>query len=184
MRIVVGITGASGSILAITLLKILRSLGLETHLIYSDWGKRTLELETNHTIDEVNTLASYTYREDDQAAPVSSGSFRHNGMVIVPCSMKTLSAVANGYADNLISRAADVTIKEGRKLILVTRESPLSAIHLENMLKLARLGVTIMPPVPGFYAKPQTIEDIVHHSAGRILDQLGIEHNLIHRWGE
>lgn len=184
MRIVVGITGATGAIYGITLLEYLRSHGVETHLILSNWGKCTIELETNQTIDKVTKLATCTYREDDQAAPVSSGSFIHHGMVVVPCSMKTLSAVAHGYADNLISRAADVTIKERRKLILVTRESPLSAIHLENMLKLARLGVTIMPPMPAFYQKPQTIEDIVQHSTGRILDHLGVEHCMIKRWGE
>ncbi|GAB6179826.1 UbiX family flavin prenyltransferase [Desulfotomaculum defluvii] len=184
MRIVVGITGATGAIYGIQMLELLRTLGVETHLIISNWGRRTIELETKQSIEKIATLATCIYEEHDQAAAVSSGSFIHQGMVIVPCSMKTLSSVANGYADNLISRAADVTIKESRRLILVTRETPLSPIHLENMLKLARLGVTIMPPSPAFYHKPQTIEDIVQHTTARILDHLGIEHNLIHRWGE
>ena len=182
MRIVVGITGASGAVYGITLLEQLQALGVETHLILSKWANRTIELETNHTPDSAAKLADFCYAADNQAAPVSSGSFLHRGMVIAPCSMKTLSAVAHGYADNLISRAADVTIKENRKLILVPRESPLSAIHLENMLKLASLGVIVMPPMPSFYHKPKTIEDIVLHTIGRILDHLAIEHNLSHRW--
>ncbi|WP_066636543.1 UbiX family flavin prenyltransferase [Desulfolucanica intricata] len=183
MRIVVGITGASGAIYGISLLKHLQSLDVETHLILSSWARKTIELETNYSPDSIIKLASRCYAEDDQAASVSSGSFIHHGMVIIPCSMKTLSAVAHGYADNLISRAADVTIKESRKLILVPRESPLSAIHLENMLKLSRLGVSIIPPVPSFYHKPETIEDLVLHFTGRILDHLGLKHNISSRWG-
>ena len=182
MRIVVGITGASGAVYGITLLEQLQALGVETHLILSKWANCTIELETNHTSESTARLADFCYSADNQAAPVSSGSFLHQGMVIAPCSMKTLSAIAHGYADNLISRAADVTIKENRKLILVPRESPLSAIHLENMLKLASLGVIIMPPMPAFYHKPKNIEDIILHTTGRILDHLAIEHDLSLRW--
>ncbi|ACV63815.1 3-octaprenyl-4-hydroxybenzoate carboxy-lyase [Desulfofarcimen acetoxidans DSM 771] len=182
MRIVVGITGASGAIYGIKLLQQLKNMKIETHLILSKWARRTIELETEHTPDSLSQLADCCYEADDQAAPVSSGSFLHQGMVIVPCSMKTLSAVAHGYTDNLISRAADVTIKENRKLILVPRESPLSSIHLENMLKLASLGVTVMPPMPAFYHKPKTIEELVLHTIGRILDHLAIDHDISHRW--
>lgn len=184
MRVVVALTGASGAIYGLALLEQLKFLGIETHLILSPWAARTVALETSLTVQEVMKMASYAYEAGDLAAPVASGSFPHQGMVIAPCSMKTLASIACGISDNLITRAADVTIKERRPLVLLVRESPLSAIHLENMLKLARLGVTIMPPVPAFYYHPRTIEDLVQQTIARVLDLLGIAHHLGRRWGE
>lgn len=184
MRIVLAITGASGVIFGITLLQELKRLAIETHLILSPWAEENIRLETGYSPDQVRSLATTSYPVDDMTAPVSSGSFLFSGMVIAPCSMKTLAAIATGYTDNLITRTADVCLKEGRKLVLMPRETPLSPIHLENMLKLSRLGVTIMPPVPSFYHRPQKLDDIVHHIAGRVLDLLGIENHLVKRWGE
>ncbi|MGI9952089.1 UbiX family flavin prenyltransferase [Moorellaceae bacterium AZ2] len=183
MRVVVAITGATGAIYGIRLLQVLQSLEVETHLILSRWGEKTIEIETPWEVEAVRALATVNYQEDHLEAAVASGSFRHEGMVVVPCSMKTLANIAHGLASNLVSRAADVTLKEGRKLILVPRETPLNAIHLENMLRLARLGVVILPPMPAFYHRPRTLEDLVDHLVGRILDQLGLEHNLYRRWG-
>ena len=184
MRIIVGITGASGVIYGISLLEALRRLNIETHLILSRQAERLITVETAYTPEEVRSLAAYAYAAEDLHAPVASGSFLCQGMVVAPCSMKTLAGIAGGYAENLIQRAADVTLKEGRRLILLPRESPFNAIHLENMLKLARLGVIIAPPVPAFYPRPQTINDLVRFSVGRVLDLLGIEHRLFPRWGE
>lgn len=184
MCIVVAISGASGAIYGVRLLEVLQAAQVETHLILSDWGKKTIELETAYSVEQVIGLASHHHEIRNQAAPISSGSFRHRGMVIAPCSMKTLAGLANGYDDNLITRAASVTLKEQRKLILLPRETPLTAIHLENMLKLARLGVVIMPPIPAYYNKPGSIREIVDHSVARVLDHLDIEHQLIKRWGE
>lgn len=181
-RITVAISGASGAIYAIRLLEALGEKKVETHLILSEWAYVTIKAETNYLPEEVKKLASYSYAVKDLTAPLTSGSFLIEGMVIIPCSMKTLAAIACGYADNLISRAADITIKEGRKLILVPRETPLNAIHLENMLKLSRLGVVILPPMPAFYIKPSTIDDLVNHTIGKVLDQLGIDNNLYQRW--
>ncbi|MFX0071497.1 MAG: UbiX family flavin prenyltransferase [Candidatus Hermodarchaeota archaeon] len=178
----IAITGASGIVLAIELLKKLKEKKLNTELIISKAAKLVINSETAYSISEINDLATKKYDVDDLTAPPASGSYKIDAMVIVPCSMKTLAAIANGFTDNLITRAADVTIKEKRKLILVVRESPFNAIHLENMLKLARLGVIIFPPIPSFYIKPQNIDELVEHSVGRILDQLGIESN-IKRWG-
>ena len=183
MKIIVGISGASGAIYGIRLLEELKARGVETHLIISKWGEVTITEETAYTADQVKSLAAKVYEEDNLAAAISSGSFQNNGMVIAPCSMKTLSGIANGYAEDLLIRAADVAIKERRRLILLTRETPLNPIHLENMLKLSRLGVTIMPPVPAFYSNPHTIGDIVNHTVGRILDQLGLKNQLFTRWG-
>lgn len=182
MKIVVAITGASGIIYAIRLLELLKDLSIETHLVMSKWAIANLQTETNYSIGDVQSLATEVYDNSNLAAAISSGSFKVDGMVIVPCSMKTLAAISHGFSDNLIQRAADVTIKERRRLILVPRETPLSPIHLENMLKLSRLGVTIMPPTPGLYNRPQSLDDIIYYHAGRILDQLGIEHSLIKRW--
>jgi 4-hydroxy-3-polyprenylbenzoate decarboxylase len=183
MRIVVAITGATGACYGIRLLQVLKELKIESHLVISNWAKKTIELETPFSIANVINLADFCYDEDNQAGAISSGSFKHQGMVIVPCSMKTLGAIANGYASNLVHRGADVTLKEQRKLVLAVRETPLSSIHLENMLKLARLGAVIMPPVPAFYNKPQTMEDLIDHFVGRVLDQLGVENNLYQPWG-
>lgn len=183
MRIVVGMSGASGAIYGITILKYLKLCGIETHLIMSRWAHRTIELETDYDPEQVAGLAHRCYRPDELEAAVSSGSFAHRGMIIAPCSMKTLASISCGYSDNLIARAADVTIKEGRRLVLMPRETPLNPIHLENMLKLSRIGVIIMPPMPAFYQRPQTIVEVVNQSAGRALDLLGIENDLFSRWG-
>ncbi|MDA0367592.1 MAG: UbiX family flavin prenyltransferase [Proteobacteria bacterium] len=182
-KIIVGITGASGAIFGIRLLDVLRAApDVETHLILSKWGQQTLEHETTKTAKDVRALADVSYGAGEMSAAVSSGSFRTDGMVIVPCSMRTLGCIANGYGDSLVHRAADVVLKERRRLIIVPRETPLSAIHLENMLKLARMGVTILPSDPAFYAHPKTIDDLVDHTVARILDQLDIDSDLIERW--
>jgi len=182
MRIVVAICGASGVIYGIRLLQMLREKGVETHLILSEWAKKTIPVETDYPVAEVEALADAVYDEADLGAAVSSGSFRTTAMVVIPCSMKTLSGIAHGYSENLIVRAADVTLKERRRLILVPRETPLSPIHLENMLKLARLGVTVMPPEPAFYHRPRTIEELVERFLARILDQLGIQQDISRPW--
>ncbi|HHY67091.1 MAG TPA: UbiX family flavin prenyltransferase [Alicyclobacillus sp.] len=182
MRMVVGMTGATGAILGIRTLQVLADLGIETHLVLSKWAEATIALETPFSVSEVRRMAAKAYSYNDQAAAISSGSFRTDGMVIVPCSMKSLASIRAGYGDNLLMRAADVTLKESRKLVIVPREMPLSEIHLENMLKLARMGVKIVPPMPAFYNKPETIEDIVDHIVCRILDQFGIDNNLSPRW--
>jgi len=165
------------------MLEVLKKLNVETHLIMSEWAEKCISMETEYTIDYVKSLATNTSNEKNMASSVSSGTHRVNGMIIAPCSMKTLSAIANGYDNTLIARAAGVTIKESRKLILMARETPLSAIHLENMLKLSRLGVVILPPVTEFYTKPKSIDDIVNHGVGKCLDQFNIEHDLYRRWG-
>jgi len=181
-RIVVGITGATGSIIGVRLLEVMREAGIETHLIMSKWGARTMIHETSRTVEEVNALASQAHNPNDQGACVSSGSFLTDGMIVAPCSMRTLAAIASGQGEHLVHRAADVVLKEHRKLVLVVRESPLSEIHLENMLKLARMGVTILPPMPGFYNRPQSIAEMVDHIVMRILDQFGINVDLSPRW--
>lgn len=183
MNIVVGITGASGSIYAVRLLEVLKNLNyVNTHLIVSEWARKNIEIETDCTPEYVESLATEVYDNRNLGGKISSGSFLTDGMVVLPCSMKTLSSIAYGYCDNLISRSADVMIKEGRNLILCPRETPLSAIHLENMLKLSRLGVKIVPPMPAFYINPSTISDLVDASVMRILDQLGIKHTIAPRW--
>jgi 4-hydroxy-3-polyprenylbenzoate decarboxylase len=182
MRIVVAMTGATGAALGIRLLEMLDGLGVETHLILSDWARATINLETDLSVAEVRAMATRAHSTQDLAAAISSGSFHTDGMVVCPCTMKTLSAIRIGYSDNLITRAADVTLKERRRLVLVAREAPLSEIHLENMLYLARMGAVIFPPTVAYYARPGSIEDATTHVAGRIIDQLGIEHALISRW--
>ncbi len=181
--VLIGITGATGVQIAIALLNKLIELDIERELIVSKAAQKVIELESIHNINDIRNLASKCYEVEDIAAAPASGSYKIDTMVVVPCTMKTLSAIANGYASNLITRAADVMIKEQRKLVLVVRESPLSAIHLENMLKLARLGVIIAPPVPSYYIKPKSVEDLIEYTVGRILDQLDIESD-IKRWGE
>ena len=182
-KIVIGMTGASGVILGVRLLEVLSSAeDVQTHLVMSRWCSETLQHETDWTAERVAALADFVYDENDLAAAISSGSFQHDGMVIVPCTMKTLASVACGFSHNLIARAADVALKERRNLILVPRESPLSAVHLRNMLTLAELGVCILPPMLSFYQKPDGLSDAVDHIVGRILDQLGIEHSLSKRW--
>lgn len=184
MRIVIGITGASGAVYGIRLLEVLADLGVETHLIISEWAKKTIEIETNFSVSDVIKMAAIHYEEYDQAAPISSGSYKTTGMVIAPCTMKTLACVSHGLTSNLICRAADVTLKQQRKLVLVPRETPLNLIHLENMLTAARAGATILPPMPAFYNKPQRIQDLVDHTVARILDHFGIDNNLTQRWGD
>ena len=181
-RLIVGITGASGTIYGVRLLQMLQETNIESHLIFSKWGTRTLIHETSYTLDQVQQMATHSYPSHDQGAPVSSGSFLTRGMVVCPCSVRTLAAIAHGYGDNLIHRAADVVLKERRKLVLVVRETPLSEVHLENMLKLSRMGAVIFPPVPAFYHHPQTIESIVEQTAMRVLDQFGIHLPSRKRW--
>ena len=176
------ITGASGSVYGVRLLEMLQGSGVETHLVMSRWGARTLVHETSYTPEQVNALASVVHPLTDQGASISSGSFVTMGMVIAPCSVRTLAAIAHGLGDNLIHRAADVILKERRKLVLAVREAPLSEIHLENMLKLARMGVVIAPPMPALYAKPTSIGEMVNYTCVRLLDQLGI-HVDASRWG-
>ena len=181
-RIIVGITGATGTIFGVRLLQMLHGSGVETHMVMSKWAARTLIHETQHTVEEVQAFASHIYQLGDQGAAISSGSFLTLGMVIVPCSMRSLAAIANGLADNLIHRAADVILKERRKLVLVVRESPLHDIHLENMLKLSRMGVVILPPVPAFYNHPQNLDDMINHVTMRVLDQFDIHLDVMNRW--
>jgi 4-hydroxy-3-polyprenylbenzoate decarboxylase len=181
-RLIVAMTGATGMVIGIRLLELLRKTDVETHLVISKWAARTLLHESTTSAAEIERLATKVYAVNDQGAAISSGSFLTLGMIVAPCSVRTLAAVANGLADNLIHRAADVTIKEQRRLVLAVRETPLSAIHLENMLKLARLGVAICPPVPAFYTRPQTIDDLVTYSAARLLDQVGIHLDVGSRW--
>ena len=172
MKLIVGMTGATGAPLGVALLQALREMpNVETHLVMSKWAKTTIELET-----------PYSHNPADQAAIISSGSFRTDGMIVIPCSMKTLAGIRAGYADGLVGRAADVVLKEGRKLVLVPREMPLSTIHLENMLALSRMGVAMVPPMPAFYNHPETVDDIVHHVVARVLDQFGLEHPHARRW--
>ena len=184
MKIIVGITGSTGAIYGVRMLEVLRDLGVSTHLILSEWGQKCILMETDRSIEHVRSLADEVSDESNMASGVSSGTHRIDGMVVAPCSMKTLSAVANGYDDTLVARAAGVTIKESRKLVLMCREAPLSAIHLENMLKLSRLGVVILPPVTEFYTRPQSIADIIDHGVGKCLDQFGLDHDLYRRWGQ
>ncbi|KAI6781169.1 uncharacterized protein J7T54_002525 [Emericellopsis cladophorae] len=181
-RIVVGITGATGTLYAIRILQILRALEVESHLVISKWALATMKYETSLTEAQVRALASVCYTAKDVSAPIASGSFQHDGMMIVPCSMKTLSAVRTGFCDDLISRAADVSLKENRKLVMAVRETPLNDIHLENMLFLRRAGACIFPPVPSFYNRPETLEDMVDQTAGRMLDQMGIFTEGFERW--
>lgn len=182
MKIVVGLSGASGAIFGIRFLEACKSLSIETHLVVSTWAKVTIKQETEYSLEQVCGLASYVYPNNDMGAAISSGSFRHDGMVIIPASMKTVAALSNGFTDNLIHRAADVTLKEKRKLILVPRETPLHVIHLRNLLILAEVGAAIMPPMPAMYHRPTTVGEIIDHLVARVLDQLGVEHNIIHRW--
>jgi 4-hydroxy-3-polyprenylbenzoate decarboxylase len=181
-RLIVGITGATGSIYGIRLLEALQGTDVETHLIISKWGAQTMAQETSYTAEQVQRLASCAYSAADQGAAVSSGSFLTSGMVVAPCSMRTLAAIAHGQSEHLVHRAADVILKERRKLVLLVRETPFSEIHLENMLKLSRMGVVIFPPVPAFYSRPKSIEEMVDQTVMRVLDQFGIHRDLSERW--
>jgi 4-hydroxy-3-polyprenylbenzoate decarboxylase len=183
MRLIIGMTGATGAPLGVRLLEVLRDLDkVETHLVLSRWARATIELETPYTAREVTKLADVAYGAADQAAAISSGSFRTDGMIVVPCSMKTLAGIRAGYAEGLVGRAADVVLKERRKLVLVPRETPLSEIHLENMLALSRMGAVMVPPMPAFYNHPTGLDDIVDHIVARVLDQFGLPAPRAHRW--
>lgn len=184
LPVLVAMTGATGAIYGIRLLEVLRELEVETHLVVSRWAEATIKTETDRRVAHVRALASVVYDEDDLAAPPASSAFVTAGMVVAPCSMRTLAAVANGLSDNLVQRAAAVHLQEGRRLLLLARESPLSVIHLENMLRVAKAGAVVAPPVPAFYAKLHSLDEMVDHTVGRALDQLGVEHERIRRWGE
>jgi 4-hydroxy-3-polyprenylbenzoate decarboxylase len=183
MVIIIGITGATGAIYGIRLLEVLASRkDIETHLVISEAGEKTIAYETKQPISDIRKLASYSYDVGDISAPISSGSFLWDGMIIAPCTVKTMSALANSYSENLLVRAGDVTLKERRKLVLVVRETPLHLGHLRNMARLTEMGAIIMPPMPAFYHQPRTVQDIVDHTVGKILDIFDIKHDLFRRW--
>ncbi len=182
MRLVVALTGASGQIYGIRLLEYLSTTEVETHVIISPSARENIEMETDYSVDYVESLADFCYDYMDFTAPVASGSFKHDGMVVIPCSIKTSSAIANSISFNLIVRAADVTLKERRKLVLVVRETPLHSGHLKMLSSLSDMGAVIFPPVPAFYTKPKSIDDIVNHTVGRVLDILGIKNDLYKPW--
>jgi 4-hydroxy-3-polyprenylbenzoate decarboxylase len=182
LPLAVAITGASGAIYGVELLRALKHLGQPAHLVISQAGLRTLELETDCRLEEVQALAARVHDVDDLAAPLSSGSFQVAGLAVTPCSIKTLSAIAQSFNHNLITRAADVCLKERRRLVLVVRETPLHQGHLRLMARAAGLGAVILPPMPAFYHRPATIMDIVHQTVGKVLDQFGVEHQLFARW--
>lgn len=182
LPLVVAITGATGVIYGVEMLRVLKELGQETHLIVSEAAGMNLAIETEHTLDDVKALASVVYNNKDVGAAVASGSFRTRGMIVAPCTVKTLSAVANSFTYNLVTRAADVTLKERRPLVLMVRETPLHKGHLDLMSRVADYGGVILPPMPAFYHKPESIMDIIHQTVGKALDQVGIEHNLFQRW--
>ncbi len=182
MRLIVGITGASGVIYGIRLLEVLSTQQIETHLVISEAGEKNIEYETSWKLEEIKALANFNYDINDIGASIASGSFKIDGMVVMPCSIKTLSGLCYSYASNLILRAGDVTLKERKPLIVVVRETPLHKGHLAAMLQLTEMGAIIMPPVPSFYHKPKTIDDIIDHMVGRVLDLLNVEHNIASRW--
>jgi len=184
VRLIVAITGASGVVYGKRLLEVLREKDVETHLIISKAAEKVIKHELKMAKEHMEKLADHFYDSDDWSAPIVSGSFKTDGMIIIPCSMKTLAGIAHGYSDNLVSRAADVTLKEKRKLILVPRETPLNVVHLRNMTALAELGVMIVPAMPAYYNKPEDIDDLVNFVVGRVLDLLGIEHTLYKSWRE
>jgi len=183
VKLVVGVSGATGVIYGIRLLQLLSEMPhTETHLIVSEAAKSILVTETGWTVSQVEALATYTYDNEDIGARISSGSFRTDGMVVIPCSMKTMSCIANSYNDNLMTRAADVILKERRRLVLVVRETPLHLGHLRTMASLAERGAVILPPMPAFYHNPKSIEDLIEQTVGKILDQFQIDHNCYRRW--
>src|SRR3989440_12790655 len=181
-RLIIGMTGSTGAIFGVRMLEALKASDIESHLIVSKWAQRTLEHETRYTVEDVRSLASVVHSQGDMGASISSGSFKTDGMTVMPCSVHTLAGIANGYGEHLVHRGADVVLKERRRLVLVVRETPLSEVHLENMLKLARMGVVMLPPLPAFYNHPQTIDDLVNHIVGRVLDQFKIPAPFAKRW--
>ncbi|MFB9136602.1 non-oxidative hydroxyarylic acid decarboxylases subunit B [Vibrio olivae] len=183
MKLIVAITGATGAPLAVRLLEALKHIpNVETHLVMSRWAKTTIEHETEYSARDVAVLADVCHNASDQAATISSGSFKTDGMIIIPCSMKTLAGIRTGYAEGLIGRAADVVMKENRKLVLVPREMPLSTVHLENMLALAQKGVAMVPPMPAWYNHPKSVTDIENHIVTRVLDQFDLDSPFAKRW--
>jgi 4-hydroxy-3-polyprenylbenzoate decarboxylase len=182
-RIVIGISGASGVIYGVRMLELLKETDFETHLIISESGRLNIEIETGYKPRDVEAMADFVYDHKDMAASLSSGSFLTEGMVVIPCTVKSLSGIANSYNENLLVRAADVTLKEKRKLVLVVRETPLHIGHLRLMTLAAEMGAHLVPPVPSFYHQPETIEDIIDQTIGKIFDYFGIEHDLFRRWG-
>lgn len=182
MKLVVGISGASGAIYGIRILEVLKKAGVETHLVISDSAKRTVAYESEYSIEAIKDLASYVHDINDVGACIASGSFKHAGMVIAPCSIKTLSAIANSFDTNLLIRAADVTLKERRKLVLMIRETPLHLGHLRLMTQVTETGAVLVPPMPAFYHRPQTIEDIVMQTVNKALDQFDLNLDLFNRW--
>jgi len=181
-KLIVGMTGASGAIFGVRLLQVLAETDVEVHLVVSKWAQQTLEHETTLTLNDLRDLADVYYGPNDMGAAISSGSFMTDGMVIMPCSTRSVGAIAHGIGEHLVHRAADVILKERRKMVMVVRETPLSEIHLENMLKLSRMGVTILPPMPAFYNHPQTLDDMVNHIVARVLDQFAITADFAKRW--
>lgn len=184
MRLIVAVTGASGVIYSKRLLEVLKEKNVEVHLIISSASEKLIDHELEITKEELEKMANNTYDEDDFYSPLASGSFLVDGMIVIPCSTKTMAGIAHGYSENLILRAADVTLKESRKLILVPRETPLNAVHLRNQLELAMQGVVILPAMPAFYYKPKKIDDLIDFIIGKILDSVGISHNLFERWSK
>ncbi len=183
MVLIIGITGATGVIYGVRLLEVLSTMDdIETHLIISEAGGMNIRHEIDRNMEDIKKLASFSYDINDIGAPPASGSFQRDAMIIAPCTIKTMSALANSYADNLLLRTGDVTLKEGRKLVLLVRETPLHLGHIRNMERLCEMGAIIMPPVPAFYHKPKTIQDIIDHTVGKTLDILGIKHDLFQRW--
>lgn len=181
-RLIVGITGATGAIFGLRVLEALKAAGVETHLVLSKWGLQTVEHETGLDMADLQARATVVHGTGNMAATISSGSFRTEGMIIAPCSMRTVAAIAHGNGENLVHRAADVILKEHRRLVLLPRETPLSEIHLENLLKLARMGVRILPPMPAFYNKPASLDDVIDHIVARTLDQFDIDASFARRW--
>lgn len=183
-RLIVGISGASGVVYGVRLLEALKQSGIHTHLVVSKSAQLTLSIETDYTLKALETLAGEVHPIGDMAASISSGSFRTMGMVIIPCSMRSVGEMASGVTTTLLTRAADVVMKERRKLVIVPRETPLHSVHLRNLLTLSDMGVIVAPPMPAFYNKPQSVEDIIRHTVGRVLDLFDIEHELVKRWRE
>jgi len=184
MRLIVGISGATGPIYGVRLLEVLKEKKIETHLIVTSTAKQILLQETSYTIHKIEDLASHVHDNQDLGASISSGSFKTDGMIVIPCSLKTLSGIAHSYNENLMIRAADVALKERRRLVLVVRETPLHQGHIELMLQASRIGAVLFPPMPAFYPHPKTIEDLINHTVGKILDLFGIDHSLFVRWGD
>jgi 4-hydroxy-3-polyprenylbenzoate decarboxylase len=182
MKLIVGISGASGAIYGLRLLEVLRQANVESHLVITPAARQTIRLETQRTVKEVQALASRVYDVDDVGAAIASGSFQMTGMAVIPCSIRSMSAIAHSHSDNLLLRAADVTLKERRRLVLVVRETPLHQGHLRAMLQLSEMGAILLPPMPAFYHFPETVDDIVNHTVGKLLDLFDIEHSLYHRW--